>query len=336
MNNPSSGTSSITLNEDAEPCLPHSYHLRFNGDWGAANFHRICSWLTQEFCDRAGPKSRTSISSHRDGGMDSVLQVEEGEADLAIATPAALVSRIITGGEPFPKPMPRMRALAVLPQDDRLVLAIDPKFNIKTFEDLRAVMPALRIATSINDGTNFIGYAADKFMEAHGVTEQVLASWGGSYIRKQRPDQCLTLVEKGKADAVIQEAIMTPGWRNLVDSKRVVPVPAEFDALNTLNASLGMGTNILPTGFWDSLSHDLPALDFSDFVVLVRDDMAEDVAYLLSWCLVETRHRIEAQYRHHLPQRSPLSYPLEPKKMAQTPIPLHPGAHLYYSKAGHI
>jgi hypothetical protein len=48
---------------------------------------------------------------------------------------------------------------------------------------------------------------------------------------------------------------------------------------------------------------------------------ALSATYLLTWCLVETRHLIEAQYRHIKPEWSPISYPLDPVKMAQSPIP---------------
>lgn len=61
--------------------------------------------------------------------------------------------------------------------------------------------------------------------------------------------------------------------------------------------------------------------------------MPKEVAYLLTWCLVETRDMLEGQYKHIKPERSPLSYPLDPKKMGQTPVPLHEGAQEYYSKA---
>ena len=326
----------LTLSNDGEPTLSRSYTLRLVGDWGGANFHRICSWLTQEFCDRAGPQSRTSIWSLRDGGMDAILQLESGEVHLAIVTPAALMKKVLTGEPPFLTAMPRLRALGTLPQNDRMVLAIHPKYGIETFEDLRSKKPALQIATSTNDGTNFIGFVASQFMSAHGISESELESWGGRYVTAQRPEQCTALVETGQADALLQEAIMTPWWRNLIDAKELSPLPAEPEALESLRLSLGMQTNPLPAGFWDNLPHDLPALDFSDFVILVRDDLPRVVGYVLAWCLVETRSLIEAQYKHLPPVRSPLSYPLDPRKMAMTPLPLHDGAREYYSRAGHL
>ena len=265
-----------------------------------------------------------------------MMQVENGEAHLAIGTPAGLMKKALTGGALFPKAMPHLRALGVLPQNDRMVLAIHPKYNIKTFEDLRRQKPALRIATSTNDGTNFIGYVASKYMEAHGISEATLGLWGSKYLTAQRPEQCTALVESGEADALLQEAIMSPWWRELIEPNKLVPLSAELQALESLEKSLGLRTNPLPEGFWNNLSHDLPALDFSDFVIFVRDDMPAEVAYVLTWCLVETRHMLEAQYKHIPPARSGLTYPLEPKKMAQTPIPLHTGAHDYYSKAGYV
>jgi uncharacterized protein len=331
---PSTAFPHLVKDKDGQPRLTRPYFLRFIGDWGGANFHRICSWLTQEFCDRAGPRSRTSITSLRDGGMDSLIQVDEGEADLAIVTPAALMKRMVTGGAPFPRAFPNMRALAVLPQNDRMVLAVSPKYGVKTIEELRKLKPALRIATSINDGTNFIGYVADRFMEAHGIQEETLKSWGGSYHRAHRPEQCVAMVENGGCDALLQEAIMTPWWKGLIETNQLVPLPAESEALSQLQKTTGLLPYPLPAGYWDNLTYELPALGFADFMIVVRDDLPKEVAFMLTWCLVETRHMIETQYCHIPPERSPLSYPLVPEKMAKTPIPLHEGAMEYYRQAG--
>lgn len=71
----------------------------------------------------------------------------------------------------------------------------------------------------------------------------------------------------------------------------------------------------------------------SDFLT-VRDDMPDDVAHLLTWCLVEKREAIERQYYHLSPERSPLTYPLDPPAMCRTSLPLHPGARRYYEEAG--
>ena len=330
----------MTPSTPPEPAIKRSLTLNFVGDWGQANFHRICSWLTQEFCDRSGPRSRVAIWNMRGGGLEGLTQVYDGEMQLAIGTPAGLLSAAITGEGLFAStgPMPSLRALGVLPQRDRMMLAIDPKFGINSFADLHRVKPALRIATSIDDGTNFIGYVAMRLMEAHGITKEVLESWGGSYVLTTRPEQAIENMRLGRADAVLQEAIMTPWWRQLMEEQKLVAIPAEADALASLAGKAGFGPASIRAGFWDAESNtkEIPALDFSDFVVIVRDDLPDDIAYLLTWCLVEKRNVIESQYKHLDPERSPLTYPLDPVAMAKTNLPLHPAAKRYYSEAGYL
>ncbi|PMD40296.1 hypothetical protein L207DRAFT_511813 [Hyaloscypha variabilis F] len=324
----------------SEPSIERSLTLNFIGDWGQANFHRICSWLTQEFCDRAGPRSRVGIWNMRGGGLEGLEYVHSGEAQLCIATPAMLLPSALTGEGLFAPlgPMPSLRALAALPQRDRMMLAIHPKFGIHSYADLHRVKPALRIATSSDDGTNFIGYVAMRLMEAHGITKEVLESWGGSYVFTTRPEQAIENMRVGNADAVLQEAIMTPWWRQLMEEHKLVPIPAQADAIARLTSQHGWQPASIRAGFWNSEGNkeEIPALDFSDFLVVVRDDLPDDVAYLLTWCLVEQRGAIEAQYKHIEPERSPLSYPLEPAKMAKPSLPLHPGAERYYKEHGHL
>ena len=129
---------------------------------------------------------------------------------------------------------------------------------------------------------------------------------------------------------------MTPWWSEVVKQRELMALSAEEQALESLQRQYGFGRNSLPAGYWPSLEAPINTLDFSDFVVLVRDDMPEDVAHLLAWCLVETRETLERQYRHLPPERSPLSYPLVPAAMARPPIPLHPGARRYFEASGHL
>jgi TRAP-type uncharacterized transport system substrate-binding protein len=269
--------------------------------------------------------------------------VEDGEVDLAIATPVDLIAQATQQHSPntpaarlYLRPLPNLRALAVLPQNDSMVLAIHPKFGISSFEELRQKKPALRIATSRNDGTSFIGHVATQYMEAHGIFEATLQSWGGSYKLDYRPEQSLFAAQAGEVDAVLQEAIMTPWWRDVIEKNGFVPLAVEKDALETLKETVGLGSNFLPAGYWSSLEEDLPTLAFQDFVVLVHNNMPEDVAHLLTWCLVERRLTFERPYHHMPPHRSPLTYPLEPTRMAASPIPLHDGAKRFYATANYL
>jgi uncharacterized protein len=318
-----------------EPRISRSLRLNFMGDWGQANFHRICGWLCQEVCDRSGSKSRVAIWNTNGGGIDAPQAVFDGEMDLCLATPAALFSQALTGRGIFSsRALPDLRALVVLPQTDRMVFAIDPQFGVRSFADLRRLRPPITIATAPDDGISFIGYVAARYMEAHGVDAATLKSWGGRYIVDQRPEQALAHMEAGTSDAVLQEAIMTPWWQTMMRKRGAIALPAETGALEKLGIDCGFKAVSLPAGFLPGCEEPLPALDFSDFVVLVRSDMTTDVAYLITWCLVETREAIERQYRHIPADRSPLTYPLDPARMSRVPIPYHPGAREYFERAG--
>lgn len=317
----------------SDPRLSRSYHLTFMGDWGGANFHKICCWLTEEFCRRAGPKSRTAIWSM--GGDDSVALVADGVADLCITTPTMLVpSRLAGEGLYAGRGAPYLRALATIPQNDCLILAVDPKFGIASYEDLRNKRPALRIATSPKD--NPIGYVGRLLLEAHGIDEATYAAWGGTFVEDEHPFDSLDRLINGEADAVLQEAVMTPGWVRAIDGGKGVPLPAEAKALDHLARRFGFGTNELPAGYWKTLETPLTALDFADFLIVVRDDMPDEVAHLLTWCAVEARTELERQFMHIPASRSPITYPFDPLIMAQTTIPLHAGATRYYREAGYL
>lgn len=232
--------------------------------------------------------------------------------------------------------MPSLRALAVLPQRDRMVLALPRELGIRSFAELRERKPALSIATSEDNGANLIGYMARRYMEAHGIEEATLNAWGGRYVDSARPDLSVHRFRDGITDAVLQEAIMTPWWLEAVKARDAILIPAEPGAIASLEKQHGWGGADIAAGFFPGQDEAVPALDFSDFVVVVRDDMPEDVAHLLTWCLVEKRATIERQY-HHIPaERSPLSYPLEPTAMARPSLPLHPGARRYFEEAGVI
>jgi uncharacterized protein len=103
-----------------------------------------------------------------------------------------------------------------------------------------------------------------------------------------------------------------------------------------LAGELGLPARTVPAGYWKGFDQDTATLDFVDFIVVVREDMAGEVAYLLAWCLTEKRAGLQSLYAHIPPERSPLSYPLVPGKMAIAPLALHVGARRYFESAGHL
>ena len=120
-----------------QPHIDRAVTLHFQGDWGQANLHRICGWLAQEFNDRGGPGSRTAIWTGR-GGTDAVDAIVKHDVDLSMVVPSYVGYSAVAGVGMFDgTPHPELRALGVMPQDDRLVFAVGAEHGVRTFEDLR-------------------------------------------------------------------------------------------------------------------------------------------------------------------------------------------------------
>jgi TRAP-type uncharacterized transport system substrate-binding protein len=306
------------------------------GDWGQANFHRILCWLSQEINDRTEPGSLVYIRNGI-GGADAMAAVMNRDVDLAIGTPAGFGRMAMAGLGPFQgQPTTHLRALAVLPQDDRLVFAIDKDLGVTAVEQIAQRRLPLRVLVSKRDNVNFIGLAAMKLFEACGLDSASLSLWGGRFIEYERPEQCLAAMERGEADAIAQEAIMTPGWLELLKSRNLAILPWSEESLHRVQTDLLWHRAPLRAGYFPGQDAELQVLDFADFQIMVHADFPEDLAHLITWCLCNTSRVVERHYRSFPKDRTPMSYPLEPVQMARTTIPLHPGARRCYEEGGHI
>jgi hypothetical protein len=129
---------------------------------------------------------------------------------------------------------------------------------------------------------------------------------------------------------------MTSYWKELADKRDVVFLPLEAKARDTLMAEYGLPSATLRKDYLRGMDREMEFMDFSHFALITTTDLPDDVAYALAWALVERYETLEMQYRHIPPERSPVSYPIDPKAVCVTPIALHPGAERYYRDAGHL
>ena len=314
----------------AEPRLDRPITLTFQGDWGQANMHRICGWLSQEVGDRSAAGSEFLIRSGR-GGSDAIEALLSGEVDVALMTPTAAMGMIDAGVGPLAVDgAHRLRALGTLPQRDRLVTCVDATLGVSSMLELAERLPELRIATGPDDGVNLIGFAAHRQLEAVGVEPTELCDAGGSFLYSERPFPAIAAFRDEAANVLIQEAIMMPAWQRITEKRHVVYLDAVPSVLRAFDAC-NWPSAVVPQGFLPELGRDLTALEFSDFLVLCTDDLPDDIAGLIAWCMVATRDALEVQYRHLPPDRSPLTYPLDPSAIASAPIALHPAAATAYA-----
>lgn len=316
------------------PRIARDITLHLMGDWGVANLHRVCGWIAAEMGRRSGSGSRFATWNGR-GGTDAFEAVLTKRVDLALFVPscfarAALEMPVVTAAGDST----RLRAIGVLPQNDALVIAIDASLGIRSLSELREKKPVLRFAVGVDDGVNMVGFATNRLLEMAGLSRATLESWGCTFLEGEGPWDVIPMGTSGAADVVIFEAIMTPHWRTLTAKRDMIFLSLEDALLKPYESRYALSPKIVPAGRFKGQDQPLHTVDFSDFLLFCRDDLEDDVAQLLAWCLCETRATIEAQYRHLTPENSPLTYPLDPVAIARTPLPLHSGAQRYYSEAG--
>lgn len=306
------------------------------GDWGGANLTRVCGWLAHELHERAAGSTPSTIRTG-DAGAGNLHAVGHGEVDLAVVTPSAVATLAQRGAGPFADGgYPQLRALAELPHPDRLLFAIRAEFEVGSFAELRERQPGLRLATSLDvPDASFAGYAAQRLLEASGLGPDAIREWGGEVIVHNTPFECVAEVQSGAADAVFHEAVMTPWWHGLAAEVPLRFLSFEDDVLELAATDLACEEAVLPAGFMTGMDDPVRTPDFRGYLVVVREEMAPDLASLLTYVLAETwPFFVKMNYSHIPAERSPIHYPLETEAMRQTPIPLHPGALAYYEHAG--
>jgi TRAP transporter TAXI family solute receptor len=318
------------------PKLDRSITMNWMGDWGRANLHRALGCLAFEFNKLAGPHSKTGIWTGR-GALDNIQAVGRGEIDVALVVPenfvaAAMEGKGLSKGETFP----HLRALGHVPQHDRMIMAVRSDLGITSYADIRDKKPKLRITTGPDDGITFLGYAAQQIMSAAGIPRDAFEAWGGRYIEFEEPRSCTSQVLAGNADAIIQEAVMTYYWTELANKVDLTFLEIEPDVRDKLKRDLNWSPATLPKDYLRGIDREMEFMDFSHFVLVTTTDLPDDVAYALAWASVERFETLELGYKHIPPERSPVSYPIDPYLAARTPIPLHPGAERYYREAGYL
>ncbi len=307
--------------------------VRFKGDWGAFNLTRICGWLAWGIFKRTG-SVRHVIHTGR-GMADNVFALADGEVDVSISTPAGFARMAREGLGLFDgRAFPCLRAIGVVPHRDALLMALPAELGVRTMAQLRQAQPAMRLALGPDDGENFMGFGARALLEASGISPADVQAWGGELVYGEDPSECIGHVMAGRADAIIQEAIMTPWWKRLAEEKPLSFLSLEPEAAATLKRDLQLDAMEVPAGFLAGMSDPVLAIDFRGWQVLVREDLPDATAALLAEVMGDEPGVMESQYRHLPVRDSPLDYPITRERLAEVSVALHPGAADYYERHG--
>ena len=279
---------------------------------------------------RAGPPYPFSfaVSPAWCGGLAGARLVGSRKLDIGWLNPSVIASMGYLGKGPFRRALP-LRALAVFPSWDRLVVAVAGNLGIRSVEELGAKRPKLRVSVAKNDCVDF---AIGALLKAHGLTLRSFAKWGGSVEPVERPSNPRRRdgIISGEVNAVIDEGL--DSWGDLALKHGMVFLPCSKKGLPELErygfrrAPLGGGR--LKGNFDPSTE----VIDYSGWPIITHASLPDELAYHF----VAVLDRIREAIPYDSTQIPPMSSFCRSTEEGPLDIPLHPGAERYYREHGYL
>lgn len=270
------------------------------------------------------------------GALYNPIEVATGALDLGITTPSVGARMAMNGQGPFDRAYPNLRAIAAYPHIDYFVFAIDASLGISTLEELAERRPPLRVVTGRRSGDGIpdvLTFAVGEILARYGASFEEIESWGGSVIYGGPTHVGGLLMLDGSADALFQEAQMSPIWEQIAASREVRILPVRDDVRAHMRDVYGFAEAVVPAGHPSGATEPTPTVDFSGWLVFCRDDFPDEWAYAVARACDETRALAEDDQR----DRGEIAIPIDPGYLfGNTSIPLHPGARAYAEEKGYI
>jgi TRAP-type uncharacterized transport system substrate-binding protein len=283
---------------------------------------------------RSPADDNVGIAFGVDGFRDNIMQVARKELSLLWINPNSPLTQAYRGCAPFSEPLP-LRALAVFPSWDALVIAVHESTGITSIEEIRERRYPLRVSTRetimppFDQDTTMFGVNA--LLAAAGFSLDDIRAWGGSIhpvARPSSPDRS-DAIAKGTIDAIFDEGVLSWGQFAIERGFRILPIDG---ALRDRVKSAGYDMVTLTQSRIPGLRHPVPAVDFSGWPMIVHADMPDDVAYALCEAIEARKLLIPTDNYQPLDLAQLCSIGEETPRGA----PLHPGAERFYRERGYL
>jgi TRAP-type uncharacterized transport system substrate-binding protein len=260
-------------------------------------------------------------------GLNGAKLVASGKLDLVWLNPSIIPSMAVRGAGPFKRKHP-LRALAVFPSWDRLVIAVSPKLGVRTMEELIKKKPKMRVSIAVNDCVDF----AIKFLlKAHGISQRDFVKWGGrvdEVVRPSNPHRREGIVS-GKLEMVIDEGM--DSWGDVAVEHGMIFLSYSEPVLRKLE-KYGFQRARVDGGRVAGINEPTTVVDFSGWPIVVHKKFPDDLAYHIAGVLDKIREEIPYDAAT-TPSMNSLCTNTEAGPLD---FPLHPGAERYYRGKGYL
>jgi TRAP-type uncharacterized transport system substrate-binding protein len=268
------------------------------------------------------------------GSRGNLMQVARKELSLLWINPNAPLALAYQGRPPFPEPLP-LRAIAVFPSWDAVVIAVHESTGITSIEQIREQRYPLRVSTGATIAPPFeedpTMFTVTSILAAAGIALDDIRSWGGSVASVRYPSHRdrSDAISNGTIDAIFDEGCLSWGQFAVERGFRILPI--EGDLRDRLT-SAGYEMITLTQSRIPGLRHPVSSINFSGWPMIVHADMADDVAYALCEAIEARKLVIPTDNYRPLDLAQLCSITEETPRGA----PLHPGAERFYREHGYL
>ena len=269
----------------------------------------------------AYPGSAFTYEPGREAG--NLQLTSTGKVQLGIAH-AQMALRAERGLEPFSKPMPNIRAIAMIdPQAAVQILATESSGITSLAQIKNKKMP---VRVSLNQKGTLMAITGEAVLQAYGISVQDIENWGGR-VTYGSYNAGLDQIKNGQADLIINMlAFPSNQISNTARDVKFRLIGLDEPIVKSLNAQLGTESITIPANTYAFETNAVQTVRGSVIIVAaieMPDQQAKDIvrAMLTNFDFLQTAHATLSR--------------LTPKALTETaPIALHPGALSAYREAG--
>ncbi len=268
------------------------------------------------------------------GSFQEIIAVAQGKYTLAWVNPSVLLTMAYRGKGPFKKRLP-LRTIANFPSFDVMGFAVHKSTGITSLAEIKQRKIPLRVSTGYLPKSDLAAsatmFTVAATLRAAGFSLADIRKWGGKIHSVPRPSdpRRRAAIQSGAINAVFDEGIKSWGQTAIDNGFRYLPIDGVV--LKQLK-SLGYRPSVMSRGGFHGMEGEVQTVDFSGWPMIVRADMANEIAYALCEAIALRRKVIPTD------NFKPLSMSQLCANDDEAPydVPLHRGAKRFYQQRGYL
>jgi len=319
----------------------YGYLLKIVANFPYHPWWRLTSQLVEGFRDKkkAGLVSSVGVYTPKFGlgSLENPKMVGRGEVHAGIMNPPVTAKMAMEGKGPFKEPVGELRAIARFPEPDYIFWLVAAELGVGSFEELAKLKPPLTLVSGRigPTGPDTITWTIEQVMKRYGFGYQEVESWGGKVFFPGPAVVGVPMVRSGQANAIFQEGVHSIIWEQLAEARPLRCLGLSREVVDYMKETYGFDEAIIPKGRLKGIEQDLLTLDYGGWLLACREDLPEELAYLLAWICTDQRDAIAAPFKDRPKHLQSLEIPLTPRHLCtKCVIPLHRGAEKYYREIG--